>query len=82
MWMRASGMLHLERAGRYEVMLGADENAELRLDGKPVASRSSGQFGVTFASASLSKGSHALEFSASDGGDVAHVLIDIYREGD
>jgi hypothetical protein len=76
------GTLDVARAGRYELLLGADESAELVVDGETVASKSGGQFAVVPASRTLAAGSHTLEASASDAGGIAHVLVDVHRDGD
>jgi hypothetical protein len=76
------GTLALARTGHYEVILGADESAEVLLDGKPVVSKLGPDFRVAQVSLPLAAGTHALEVTATDQDGVAHLLVDIYREGD
>jgi hypothetical protein len=79
---RLRGTLHLARAGRYELMVGADESAELLLDGNPVVAKHGTGFAIAQVSLALTAGPHTLEARALDEAGVAHLLVDAYRETD
>lgn len=59
---RWAGVWHIERAGAYELFLGADDAAVLRVDGEVVLERGAAMgFPTTSASRELTAGPHRLE---------------------
>jgi hypothetical protein len=76
-----SGTLILARAGRYELLLGADDTAELRIDGEPVLSTPGGGIRIEQAFRPLAEGPHPVDVTYDDADGTAHLLVDIHRAG-
>jgi hypothetical protein len=77
-----SGTMTIARSGRYELILGAEEPAELRLDGEKLLSTPGGGIRIDQASRPLAPGDHDVQVAYDDAQGTAHLLVDVYREGD
>jgi hypothetical protein len=77
-----SGTMTIARSGRYELILGAEEPAELRLDGEKLLSTPGGGIRIDQASRPLAPGDHDVQVAYDDAQGTAHLLVDVYREAD
>jgi hypothetical protein len=75
------GTLTIARAGRYELLLGADDTAVLRIDGEPVLSTPGGGIRIEQAFRSLAEGPHSIDVTYDDAAGTAHLLVDMRHEG-